>query len=439
MRNSILGFIAVLTLAISLPGKAAPLTIVHAGRLLDGVSQAPKSQVSIVIDGERIQSVQPGFISKPNARIVDLSHATVLPGLIDCHDHIMVYFDGQNQLVEWMTTTPYDDVLRAVGASRKTLLAGFTTIRDVNAYITAIVALRDAIAAGRIVGPRMWVSGDALGPTGGHNDAFDGLDPEIQHPHWADHNIDSPDEARKAVRLWKRQGVDLIKIMPSGGVTSIGDDPTIQTMTNEEIRAVVETAHNFHMKVAAHAHGKPAIDNAIRMGVDSIEHGTYADAESYRLFRQHGTYLVPTLLVGQALGEIAKAHPDLLPPTTAKKSAGLEAIMLRNLHNAYKAGVKIAFGTDQAYLPHGTNAREFGLMVKAGMSPMDAIIAATSHAADLIGSKDIGIVQPGRYADLIAVKTDPLANITVLEHIDFVMKGGIVYKSGGIQTMAVAP
>ena len=418
---------------------AEPLTIIHAGRLIDGIAKTPRTKVSIVVDGERIQSIQPGFVDRPGAQIVDLSKKTVLPGLIDCHDHIMVYFDGQNQLVEWLTTTPYDDVLRAVGASRNTLLAGFTTIRDVNAYTTAIVALRNAIDAGRIVGPRMWVSGDALGPTGGHNDAFDGLDPEIQHPHWADHNIDSPDEARKAVRLWKRQGVDLIKIMPSGGVTSIGDDPTIQTMTDDEIRAVVETAHNLHMKVAAHAHGKLAIDHAIMLGVDSLEHGTYSDAESYRLFRQHGTYLVPTLLIAQTLLDIANTHPEMLPPTTAQKSKETAPIMFRNLHDAYLAGVKIAFGTDQAYAPHGTNAKEFALMVRAGMTPMDAIIAATSNAADLIGSKDIGSVQPGRYADIIAVSDDPLANITALEHVDFVMKGGVTYKAGGTATPAAVP
>jgi len=234
------------------------------------------------------------------------------------------------------------------------------------------------------------------------------------------------------VRKLRRGGADLIKIMPSGGVLSIGDDPSRQLMTDDEIAAVIETAHSLGMKVAAHAHGKTAIDQAVKLGVDSIEHGSYADKESYALMKQHGTYLVPTLLIAQVVYDVAKAHPEQLPPSSAQKAITVTPRMRQNLHDAYTSGVKIAFGTDQGLAPHGTNAKEFALMVQSGMTPMDAIIAATGSAADLIGDKeDIGTVQPGRYADLVAVDADPLADISALEHVQFVMKGGTVYKSGG--------
>ena len=280
----------------------------------------------------------------------------------------------------------------------------------------------------------MWVAGTPLGPTGGHGDALNGLDPELSHPGWTDNLIDSPEAARRTVRRLRREGADLIKIMPSGGVMSIGDDPKLQLMSDDEIKAVIDTAHSLGMKVAAHAHGKQAIDHAIELGVDSIEHSTYSDAESYKLYKAHGTYLVPTMLVGARVYEHAKSHPEDLNPSTVQKTMTVVPYMLKNLKGAYDAGVKIAFGTDTFGMSaHGENAQEFAIMVNSGMTPMDAIKAATWNAADLIGdTADIGSVQPGRFADIIAVSGDPLKDVKVLEKVQFVMKGGSVVKAGGV-------
>lgn len=224
----------------------------------------------------------------------------------------------------------------------------------------------------------------------------------------------------------------MIKIMPSGGVMSIGDDPNLQLMEDAEIKAVIETAHALDMRVAAHAHGKQAIEHTIELGVDSIEHGSFADAQSYKLFKQHGTYLVPTLLVGQRVYETAKAHPERLNPSTAQKALMIAPALTKNVRDAHAAGVKIAFGTDTFGLSaHGENAQEFKLLVAAGMTPMEAIQTATRNAADLLGSKDVGLVQAGRFADLIAVTGDPLKDVATLEQVDFVMKGGAVVKADG--------
>ncbi len=408
--------------------------VIHAGRLIDGVSKAPRSQVSILIHDDRIASVEPGFVDGPaGAQVIDLSSATVLPGLIDCHDHITSTFDGGNPIAEAVTRTAFDDAFLSVGNAERTLMAGFTTVRDVGADPMVVIALKKAIAKGAVAGPRLFVAGPPLGPTGGHGDPANGFDPQLSHEGWTDWVIDGPDSARRAVRKLHRMGADLIKIMPSGGVLSIADDPNAQLMADDEIEAVVKTAHSLGMKVAAHAHGKQAIERAAELGVDSIEHGSFADEQSYAILKKHGTYLVPTMLVAQTVVDIAKNHPEQLNPSSAAKALMVGPRIKANLSNAYKAGVKIAFGTDQGLAPHGTNAREFALMVDAGMTPIDAIMAATHNAADLIGdSKDIGAVAPGRYADIVAVSGDPLTDVTELERVQFVMKAGKVYKQGGV-------
>jgi imidazolonepropionase-like amidohydrolase len=432
-RPAVRTLAAVAAFTLLATAAAAEDIVIHAGRLFDGAQKAPRSTMSIVIHDERIVSVEPGYLTPAGARVIDLTAATVLPGLIDCHDHITASFHKGDPIHNAVTRTSFDDEIDAVNNARAELLAGFTTIRDVGADTPVIVALKKAVNAGLIPGPRMWVSGAPLSPTGGHGDSANGLDPELSHPGWTDNLVDSPEAARRAVRLLRREGADLIKILPSGGVMSIGDDPKLQLMADDEIKAVIDTAHALGMKVAAHAHGKAAIDHALALGVDSIEHGSYADAESYALFKAHGAYFVPTLLVASKVYERARTHPEDLNPSTAEKALAVAPMTIRNLHDAWLAGVKIAFGTDTFGISaHGDNAQEFALMVKAGMPPAETIWAATHNAADLIGDPaDIGSIQPGRYADIVAVNGDPLADVTVLEHVSFVMKGGVTYKEGG--------
>jgi imidazolonepropionase-like amidohydrolase len=428
---------AVLLAGMLATGAGAADIAIHAGRLIDGTGARPRELVTILVHDDRIVSVTPGYSEPAGTQVIDLANMTVLPGLIDCHVHITQQFDGGDPVRELVTRDDFDDAYKTPAYARATLEAGFTSVRDVGAATDLVVAMKRAIARGEMAGPRMWVSGAPLGPTGGHSDSHSGLDPAVANPRWSESLIDGVDSAIRAVRDHRRRGVDLIKIMPSGGVLSVNDDPMLQLMSDAEIKAVVDTAHALGMKVAAHIHGREAIDHAIALGVDSVEHGSYAGPESYALFKEHGAYLVPTLLIAQRVYEVATTHPEQLPPSSAAKAIAVAPHLQQNLGAAYRAGVKLAFGTDQGLVPHGKNAGEFALMVKAGVPPMDAILAATRNAADLIGdSADIGSVQPGRFADIVAVAGDPLADITELERVRFVMKGGLVYRQDGHDTMA---
>jgi len=401
---------------------------IQAGRLLDGVSAAPRERMTVLVAGDRIAGVQDGWQAPSGARVIDLRTSTVLPGLIDSHTHITGEGTG-NALENTVTMMPVDDAVRSTVYARRTLDAGFTTIRNLGASGGADVALKHAIDAGLVVGPRIWTARVALSITGGHGDDSNGLRPDLwKAPTWQDGVVDSVDEIRKAVRFQHKNGADLIKFTATGGVLSIGDSGDAQQFTDEEMRAIVETAHLLGLKVAAHAHGKRGIEAAIRAGVDSIEHGTYSDDETFKLFKERGAYLVPTIIAGKTVAEMATI-PGHFHPTVQAKAARIGPLIQDMFRRAYAAGVKIAFGTDSGVSKHGDNAREFGYMVEAGMPAGEAILSATRNAADLIGASDrIGSIQAGRFADVVGVAGNPITDISELRRVTFVMKGGTIYK-----------
>ena len=405
----------------------AATTVIHAGRLIDGVVGAARARVSILVSGDRIIGVQDGFVTPSGAKVIDLSTSTVLPGLIDAHVHITG--EGtENAIVRAVTLSAVDDAVRSTAYAKRTLEAGFTSVRNVGAGGGADVALKKAIAEGLVPGPRIWSARNTLSITGGHGD-MGGLRPDLgNESSWQDGIVDTPEEAAKAVRYQHKYGADLIKFTATGGVLSIGDSGDLQQFGDDEMKSIVETAHMLGMKVAAHAHGKRGMEAAIRAGVDSIEHGTYADAETHALFKKHGAYLVPTIIAGKTVAEMAK-KPGALHPTVREKAARIGPLMQDAFARAYTAGVKIAFGTDSGVSVHGDNGREFAYMVEAGMPAIEAILTATRAAADLLGaSAEIGSIQAGRFADVIAVAGDPLKEISELQRVTFVMKGGVVYK-----------
>jgi imidazolonepropionase-like amidohydrolase len=419
---------------VACPWAAAPVAaetlIIQAGQLIDGTGGPSRRNVSIVVKGERVQRIVDGFVVEGGAAVIDLRSSTVLPGLIDSHDHLSS--TGDRRPTNRFFLTEGDAVISAVLNVRRQIELGFTSIRDLGSGLLTAPAISRAIESGRIVGPRVWSSMEPIGPTGGHSDPANAIRPDLEYSHRGNYVADGVDGVTRAVRERHARGAKLIKIYPSGGVTSIGDNPALMLMDESEIRAAVTAARALDMKVAAHAHGKAAIDAAVRAGVDSIEHGTFADAESYRLMRERGTFLVPTLLVGDAVYRQAVADPSSLPPTVADKAIAVIPRMSRNLSAAYKAGVKIAFGTDQGATSNRNKGEEFALLVAAGVSPVDAIYSATGAAAQLLGaSEDVGSVQAGRFADIIAVDGDPLEDITELQRVRFVMKGGEVLKQEG--------
>jgi imidazolonepropionase-like amidohydrolase len=406
------------------------VVVVHAGRLLDRPGQAPRGESTVVIRNGKVEAIRDGFVdaaSVPGARVIDLRDKFVLPGLIDSHVHLDSDRAGQEALVEELTNGPAYFAYEAAVNARKTLAAGFTTVRNLGNSDGITLALRDAIAAGKVRGPRIVDAGSGISTTSGHGDQTLGLSAEIAEHRHTENLCDGPESCRRAVRMQVRRGVDAIKIMTTGGVNSRIGAGLGKQMFDDEAKALIETAHLYGKKVAVHAHGADGINIALRNGADSIEHGTLLDEEGIKLFLKTGAYYVPTLsTVNGYLERIAK-DPNAYSPDVRAKIDWRISITGLALQKAYPRGVKIAFGTDAGVSKHGRNADEFELMVKHGMPPAEAIKAATVNAADLLGlSSEIGSLEAGKRADLIAVSGDPLKDVTVLKKVELVMKDGAV-------------
>ena len=403
--------------------QAAPArVIVQAGKLLDVRSGKMLAHQAIVIENGKIASVGPVSEVKPGPsdKVVDLSQATVLPGLIDAHTHLTM--DPQDVGYESLGISIPREALIGAKNARITLLAGFTTVRNVGASGFTDVALRDAINAGDVPGPRMLVSGPLIGITGGHCD--NNFLPYEYHA-TADGVADGIAAVQHKVRENIKYGADLIKVCATGGVLSLGDNPQASQYTLEELKAIVADAHRLGRKVAAHAHGAQGILWATEAGVDSIEHGSYIDDAGIAEMKKNGTYLVPTLYLGDWFLENAVSLH--VPPGMLAKAKEVMPAARKNIAHAFASGVKVGFGTDAAVYPHGLNAHEFAVMVKLGLTPLQSIQAATINDADLLGWSDkVGALEPGKWADIIAVDGDPLADVTTLQNVKFVMKGGEV-------------
>ena len=410
-------------------GSAAD-TLIHAGRLIDGESDSATREMTIRVDGSGIKAIESGYSAAgPDDSVIDLKSHTVLPGLMDMHVHLTSEYSPKSRLNTFITNEA-DYAIDAVKNARKTLRAGFTVVRNLRDSFNVTVALRKAIEDGDVPGPRIFSSAKSLATTGGHADPTNG---------WADHLmgdpgpmqgvINGPDDARKAVRQRYKDGADWIKITATGGVLSVAKSGQNPQFTDEELKALIDTASDYGLRVAAHAHGTEGMKRAVIAGVASIEHGTFMDAEVMRLMKKNGTYYVPTILAGDWVAEKAKIDgyfPDLVRP----KAAEIGPVIKSTFAAAYKAGVPIVFGTDSGVSSHGDNAQEFALMVEGGMPPMVAIKSATSVAAKFLRISDMhGSLRAGKQADIVAVPGNPLTDITAMERISFVMKAGEIVRN----------
>jgi imidazolonepropionase-like amidohydrolase len=408
---------------------AEQITVIHAGQLLDKPGTASRGPSSIVIRDGKIAEVLNGYQSgPPGASIIDLKDKFVLPGLIDSHVHLASDAGGNAGLIERVTDSPARAAYRAAGNARKTLMAGFTTVRNLGDAGTTL-ALRDAIAAGDLPGPRIIDAGHGISSTSGHADATLSLSENLHESIGQENLCDGAESCRRAVRLQVRRGVDVIKIATTAGVNSRISAGLGRQMFDDEVKALVDTAHLYGKKVAVHAHGVDGINMALAAGADSIEHGTMLDDASIKLFKSSGAYYVPTLSTVNGYIERLANDPNAYPPAVLAKIKWRIDVTGKSLAKAYPAGVKIAFGTDAGVSKHGRNADEFELMVKHGMTASAAIHAATVNAAALLGvDKDVGTIEPGKAADLIAVDGNPINDIQVLKAVRFVMKDGRLFK-----------
>lgn len=405
-------------------------TLIHAGKAFTGTSSTLLEKVTIVVDGNKIKAIQKGFVEAGEGdEVIDLRGHTVMPGLMDMHVHLSSQHGGPQTYLERFSLNEADYALRGANFAQITLEAGFTTVRNLGDSYNETIALRNAISKGIATGPRIYTGGKSIATTGGHADPSNGfahlLRPDVGPTQGV---VNGEVEAREAVRTRYQDGADVIKITATGGVLSVaksGQNPQFMT---DELDAIVQTAKDYGMTVAVHAHGKEGMKRAIEAGVDSIEHGTYMDDEIRALMKKKGTYYVPTILAGKFVAEKAKIDgffPELVRP----KAAAIGPLIQTTFERAHKAGVKIAFGTDSGVSAHGDNAKEFALMVEAGMSPANALLSATVNSAELLGISDIlGTLSEGKLADIVAVSGNPLEDISVMESVSFVMKDGVVYK-----------
>ncbi|WP_229633323.1 Xaa-Pro dipeptidase [Duganella qianjiadongensis] len=413
--------LALLGLGLSSHASAA-ITAIKAAHMLDVRSGTMMDSAVILIDGERITAAGSKLAIPAGAQVIDLGNKTLLPGLIDMHTHLT----GDPQDAGYSVVAKSVPRMTMTGAknARLTVQAGFTTVRNLGAEAYTDIGLRDAINDGEMPGPRIAASGPAMGITGGH------CDDTMHAPEYKSVSLgvaDGVDEALKVTRRNIKYGADVIKICATGGVLSFGDDPRTSQYTLEELKAIISDAHRLGRKVAAHAHGGDGIKLAVLAGVDSIEHGSYIDDEGIKLMKEHKTWLVPTLYLGDWL--IANAEAIKLPAPLLEKAKVVLPTARQNIARAIKAGVPVAFGTDAAVYPHGLNGREFAVLVKLGMTPLQAIRSATVNASELLGWADrVGSIEAGKFADIIAVDGDPLKDVTTLERVQWVMKGGAVVR-----------
>ncbi|MEE3057938.1 MAG: amidohydrolase family protein [Pseudomonadota bacterium] len=422
--------LAVASALLSSPFSTVADTLIHAGKVFTGTSNSLQENVTIVVEDNKIKAVKKGFAEvQEGDTVIDLRSSTVMPGLMDMHVHLSSQHGGPQTYLERFSLNEADYALRAANYAKITLDSGFTTVRNLGDGYNETVALRNAISKGYATGPRIYTVAKSIATTGGHADPSNGLShllrPDVGPKQGV---VNGEAEAREAVRTRYQDGADLIKITATGGVLSVaksGQNPQFMT---DELEAIVETAKDYGMTVAVHAHGKEGMKRAIEAGVDSIEHGTYMDDEIRKLMKKHGTYYVPTILAGKFVADKAKIDgffPELVRP----KAAAIGPLIQNTFEQAHKAGVKIAFGTDSGVSAHGDNAQEFSLMVEAGMKPADALLSATVNSANLLGISDIlGTLEEGKLADIVAVQGNPLDDISLMESVSFVMKDGVVYK-----------
>ncbi|HEY3406012.1 MAG TPA: amidohydrolase family protein [Ohtaekwangia sp.] len=403
-------------------------TIIHCGNLIDGKTNDVQPQMSIIIEGNKITAVEKGF-SKPGKddNVIDLSKKTVMPGLIDMHVHLENETNKDINLQRF-TLNDADIAFRSTVYAKKTLLAGFTSVRDLGGSGVNI-ALRNAINQGLVTGPRIFTAGKSVATTGGHADPTNGYRKDLMgDPGPKEGVINGPEDARQAVRQRYKDGSDLIKITATGGVLSIAKDGSGPQFTDEELKAIIETAKDYNMHTAAHAHGAEGMKRAVLAGITTIEHGTKMTEEVMDLMIEKGTYYVPTITAGRFVGDQAKV-PGYYHPLVVPKALEIGPQIQRTFGKAYKRGVRIAFGTDAGVFPHGENGKEFTFMVEAGMPAIEAIKSATIINAGILGMADkIGTLEVGKLADIVATDDNPLKNIKTMESVSFVMKEGVVYK-----------